>query len=551
MPRLVRPRRIGDLLLVVAVGSCAAEPHRDEIVGTASEGIGSAADYRVPARLDDGWRVASPEDLGLERAPLAKLTALLRADEEYPNVHGLLLAKDGRLVYEEYFAGEDRRYGPDGERHDVELQFDLDTLHDLRSVTKSVTSALVGIAIAAGEYLTVDASLSDLFVEAPTELSSEKRSISIRHALTMTAGLEWNEADVPYSNPANDEMQVYYHVEDAVGYVLDKPVVSQPGAVWTYNSALTMLLGFGLTRTTEEPLRDYAQRVLFEPLGIERWEWRGPPMFKGAPTPAGNLWLRPRDLAKFGALYLERGRWGDEQIVPAEWVDESTRFHIEKTGSSPVEYGDIAEAEHGYGYLWHVDRYRFADGFEIEFAEASGNGGQRVFVVPDLDLLVVHLTGRYNQPGAQWQADRLFLEHLVPWARGVEALPPLPDPRHFLDVDVEAWPQVDLSAAERGRYIGVYDHEGKRTEVWEEDGLLRTTDLAEREGLAMHLVPLGDHVFAFGRYVEGRLLRIYFPQYRIEFEIDEGRASGYREWREGGEVTARAERIEESSQLVR
>ena len=172
------------------------------------------------------------------------------------------------------------------------------------------------------------------------------------------------------------------------------------------------MLGTIVQRTTGEPLRDYARRVLFEPLGITDVEWMGD--LAGMPSAASGLRLRPRDLAKFGSLYLHGGRWDGRQILPAEWVRESTQRHV------PLPTPVSAYGTHGYGYQWFHNCYRTPAG-TLETPTAVGNGQQRIFVLRELRLVVTILAGRYNDPTARSLPERLLLEQIVPAVRGTRS----------------------------------------------------------------------------------------------------------------------------------
>lgn len=382
----------------------------------------SRAPSLAPLQLDDGWKVAAAPEAGLDPCLLDSMTSAIRRRDEFVNVHAVLIVKNDRLVYEQYFEGEDRRWRGT-ELETVSLSFGPDTLHDIRSAGKSVTSALVGIAVGSGAIPSLEIPLAEYFPEHAALISPDKRSITLLHALMMSAGLDWNEGQVPYTDPTNDAERMDASTEP-VRFLLDRPVASEPGTTWSYNSGLPVLLGLAVSRATGRPFGAYAREVLFEPLGITEVEWSGPRAWSDIPElewdggepwarvaqPAGNLWLRPRDLAKFGSLYVNAGRWNGRQVLPAGWVEESTRRHIAVT-DAVSEYG-----EHGYGYLWWHDRFHTPGG-ELEVHSAMGNGQQRLFVVPSLDLVVVHVAGRYNDPEAGWMSERLLLNHIVPAAR--------------------------------------------------------------------------------------------------------------------------------------
>jgi CubicO group peptidase (beta-lactamase class C family) len=353
---------------------------------------------RAPAQLDDGWATASLKTAGMDPAPLEAMANTIR---RYPawNVHAVLIERDGRLVFEEYFAGSDEVWGRDVPR----VVFDRTTKHDLRSVSKSVISALVGAAIASGKIRSVDKPIADFFPERTDLATAERRGIKLRHLLTMSAGLEWNE-DIPYTDPKNDEI-VMTRSADPIGYVLTRPMVGEPGAKWQYNGGTTQVLAVIVERATEQRLADYARAALFEPLGITDFEWLGD--LAGTPAAASGLRLRPRDLAKFASLYLHEGRWNGRQVLTPEWVRESTRPHL------PLPQPVSAYGRHSYGYQWWHNCYQTAWG-DLEAFVAVGNGQQRIFVFPQLRLGVTMLAGRYNDPTASGLPQRLLLEFILP-----------------------------------------------------------------------------------------------------------------------------------------
>jgi CubicO group peptidase (beta-lactamase class C family) len=387
-------------------------------IGTGPQQTGSAASTAdasgVPMQLGDGWAVASPKDAGLDACLLDSMSRAIRRAEDYSNIHALLIVRDSHLVYEEYFPGENVRWRG-ASRQRVHVDFHRDTLHSVRSVGKTITSALVGIALHSGAIPSLDVPLVNYFPEHTSLLTPEKRRITLRHALTMSAGFEWNEMD------DRDRMR---DSRDPAAFVLVREVAAEPGSTWYYNTGLPLLLGLVVSRATGRPFGAYAREALFQPLGITEVEWDGPEAWRDIPElawdgkepwsrvahPGGSVWLRPRDLAKFGSLYLNGGRWNGRQVLPAECVEESTRWHI-ATRDSTSEYG-----EHGYGYFnWHNDRFCTAEG-ELEVYSATGNGEQRIFVIPALRLVVVHLAGRYNED-ANWMSERLLLNFIVAAAR--------------------------------------------------------------------------------------------------------------------------------------
>lgn len=361
-------------------------------------GQGAEASEASSPSVSAPWAHKTPADVGLDPAPLAALGEQLRAKPEL-NVHSVLIVKDGALVYEQYLEGRDENWG----NALGVVRFDRETLHDMRSTTKSVVSALVGIAMGDAWIRGVDTPIVDLLPEQTIVDREAKRSILLRHVLTMTAGLEWDES-MPYTDPRNSEIQMT-RSGDPIGYVLTRKLISEPGRQFNYNGGLTELLAAVVRHATGKGLEEFAKERLFAPLGIERFEWRR--HANGLPSAASGLRLRPVDLAKFGYLYLNRGTWNGRQILPAAWVEQSLREHW--------------TAPHfGYGYQWWIPRFT-ANGKPIEAFNTRGNGGQCAFVFPKLGLVVVTTAGNYNQFRGDRQIipHRLIAEYVLPSA-GVE-----------------------------------------------------------------------------------------------------------------------------------
>jgi len=298
----------------------------------------------------------------------------------YPNTHAVLVERENQLIYEHYFTGPDERWGQSlGTR-----VFDANSLHDLRSCSKSVTAALLGIALASDFDKAVERPIGSFFPKR--KLRPELDAVTLHHVLTMTAGIEWNEMTVPYTDPKNDERQMG-SVKDPVGLVLARPLRNQPGSVWYYNGGLTQVLAGAVMELTNKPLDAYAREVLFSPLGIAGYEWLGVPTWDPPmPAAASGLRMRARDLARFGSLFLNQGKWQDRQIVPYAWVNLCTRRYVQSLGDWHGRAG------WGYGYQWWIGT---PAGFEV--AAAVGNGNQRVFVVPKERTVVTIFAGEYNK----------------------------------------------------------------------------------------------------------------------------------------------------------
>ena len=424
LPAIARRRNVPVASLTIAAVTllgCGSPDPNDAHLHTSAEPWLSA-----PTAHDDGWEVEAPHEAGLDTAILHAMAADLSRGTRYRNVHAVLIAKHERLVYEQYLSGEDRRWR-NGRIETVSIAFQPDTLHDSRSVGKSITSTLVGLALGSGAIPSLDTPVVDFFPEHASLVTPTKRRITVRDALTMSAGLDWNEADLPYTDPLNDETRMNQQ-PDPIGFILARDVVSEPGSTWYYNGGLPVLLGVAVSRAVGMPLGEYARESLFRPLGITDVEWGWPSSWTGVPElswnsprgwaevvhPAGNVWLRPRDLAKFGYLFLSDGRWRGDQVLPPGWAGEATRRRL------PAGLRVDDRGEFGYGYFWWHDVYR-TDAGDLEVHTAAGNGGQRVYAIPSLDLLVVVLAGAYNDPEAFWMPERLLLDYIVPAARASDA----------------------------------------------------------------------------------------------------------------------------------
>ncbi|MGO4724710.1 MULTISPECIES: serine hydrolase domain-containing protein [unclassified Inquilinus] len=349
---------------------------------------GAPPDCRAPAVLDDGWAVAAPADEGFDPATLCAVGPAL----EESNAHAVLVVRHGKLVYERYFAGEDQRWGQPLGR----IPHDAATRHDLRSITKSVTSLLVGIAVDYGWIKDIDAPVLSLLPQYADLGSPEKDRITLRHLLTMSSGLAWSE-DLPYSDPRNSE-RLMSDAPDPYRYVLEQPFATMPGERWVYSGGSTALLSAVLKQVSGRSLEVMAREMLFAPLGIDDVEWVRYP--NGDPVAASGLRLLPRDIAKIGRLVLDHGAWQGKQIVPAGWIEQSTTKQI------------AAEDEIDYGFQWWLGHSQ-VDGQDLRWSAGVGWGGQRLFLVPDRDLLVVVTAGLYDQPDQQDALGRTVLERYV------------------------------------------------------------------------------------------------------------------------------------------
>jgi CubicO group peptidase (beta-lactamase class C family) len=325
-------------------------------------------DCGIPVARDDGWPIASVNDDKLvDRDALCRMADRLVASSA--NVHSVLVARGGKLVFERYFKGSDEING----RRVESVAFD----------TKSVASLALGIAIDRGLIRSVNEPIFSFFPELSDLRSPEKDRIQLVHALTMTMGLKWVEA-IPSNEDDNDEVRMHM-ASDPCRYVLGLPSTAPAGQEYFYNTGALTLVSAIVRKATGRPLDEFARETLFQPLGITSVEWV---RVKGDSDAGGGLRLRPRDMAKIGQLVLASGRWNDNQIVSKAWIETSTAPKIEATGGQ------------FYGYLWFLGR-SLPNGHEVHWVGALGRGGQSIRIVPELDLVVVVTAGYYQDYSPQ------------------------------------------------------------------------------------------------------------------------------------------------------
>ncbi|MCM2473642.1 serine hydrolase [Rhizobium sp. CG5] len=331
----------------------------------------------TPAPAADNLAIGAPSALGMDAKALQAMLAGVQRSTT--NIHSVLVLRHGQLAAELYRSGVDRSiYSPWASRR----QFAPADLHDLRSVSKGIVGLLYGILLDSGEVPGIETSVSALYPECGTLQDSARRAIRVRHLLTMTAGLEWTEPSPVHRASSTDEIGLALS-PCAFNYVFQRDVFASPGTLFTYSGGLTAVLAEIMERSTRRSLRQIAEERLFVPLGITDWQWIGD--IYGKPLAPIGLRLRPRDLMKLGATMLAGGRWQGRRVVPADWIARSTKPSIQ---TAPVG---------GYGFQWWSMTTRWKD-LDLPVTAAIGNGGQRLFLVPDLDLAVVATAGDYGDP---------------------------------------------------------------------------------------------------------------------------------------------------------
>jgi CubicO group peptidase (beta-lactamase class C family) len=362
---------------------------------------GGRASSGAPASIDDGWAVAAPAEVGLDRGVLARIDSL-EARGELGILHSVVIVKDGKLVFERYYPGY--RTGPppiapelDGMKPNRPFppeptgRIGPDNVppHTIQSASKGITALVVGAAVDRG-LLQLDRRVAELLPQYTSLLESDPRKsrMTLRHVLTMTTGLDWKEAAIPYQDPRNLARRLNTS-DDWARFTLSQPMADEPGTRFEYCSGCTLLLSAIVQRATGRHVDEFAEEALFRPLQIEKAVWirhaRSPDSLSHT---GGGLWLRPRDFAKLGWLVVDGGRWNGRQIVSEEWIHD--------VGSRHVERG-IA----GYGYQWLVRSVpALPSSGPEDLVYAWGAAGQFVFAVKPLRMVVV--VNGYN-----WEGDAI------------------------------------------------------------------------------------------------------------------------------------------------
>lgn len=355
--------------------------------------------YQVPIDAGDGLL---PGDVNASLPNPRSLLDLMDslAAKRYKEVHSLLVLRGGKLVMEEYYRGNadtiDFENGikriPGGSVH-----WTRTGKHYLASVTKSLTSLAVGLALSKSGR-GPSTTLASLLPEYQARFTGGKEAITVEHVLTMSLGLQWDEWSAK-------DLADMWATQDIGAYALAKPMAVAPGTQWIYNSAGPNLLMAGLRTAVGMDMDRFTRENLYGPLGIEDFRWARQP--NGQPEGSARIFMRPRDMAKIGQMVLGGGKWNGVQVVPADWITVSTRFHRTAKPKNPYDYG----------YLWWMRKAVTPKGATVDYFQADGDGGQYIVVFPAQDMVVVSTGGNY----ADWatydgQMGRILARHVLPAA---------------------------------------------------------------------------------------------------------------------------------------
>jgi len=352
---------------------------------------------QAPEDIDDGLDVGTLDEVDMDSALLSEAVDRIQAGK-YGEVHSLLIYKDGKLVFEEYFPGHTYKWDGPGFHGDW-VEWDENQVHNIHSVGKSMTTACIGIAIDQGFIESVDQSIFEYLPDYQHLSSDGKKAITIEHLLTMTSGLDWDEWGTSYSDSENDVIRLWFDCDDQVACILEEPLVGEPGTHFTYSGGNTILLGEIIKNATQMDIEEFSGRYLFEPLAIDPPEWVR--FDSGMIYAGGDQNLTPRDMVKFGVTYLDQGVWNGQQIITEGWVEKSATPYPGPENSwlnhslRSIPPGDNTWGQRGYSYSWWTHEYSHS-GKQISAFFALGFGGQKIIVFPDQNAVVVFTAGNYT-----------------------------------------------------------------------------------------------------------------------------------------------------------
>ena len=334
--------------------------------------------YSIPADIGDGWQVADIASEGFDTSEIFDMMDRV-VNENYEGIDSVAIVRNNKLLlywfanreldeFDEWIGNTDR------ERH------------ILHSTSKSFTSALVGIAIDQGFIASTQVKFYDLFSYGSyANWDARKAEMTLEDALTMRLGLQWDEWSLPYTDPDNDLVALNTKRLDWAKALLDLPMIYDPGTEFTYNTAATNAIGQAVQNATGMPLDEFANVNLFYPMQITDAEWSRTPT--NLPVGGSGLFLRTRDLVKFGNLYLNNGSWQGQQLISVDWIAD--------TVVRRVDISSWATYSEAYGFQWWLDDLNYK-GQPLETWVTSGYGGQYLFVVPSLDLVVAFTGHNYG-----------------------------------------------------------------------------------------------------------------------------------------------------------
>ncbi len=332
----------------------------------------SSYTYQQPI-ADDDWPTDEPNNVGLDNTAFESM--INRQDLAALNIHSILVVKDGVLVFEHYFPGR--------ASNGNSVNFNQNTPHEMFSVTKSIASLLIGIAIDNQNI----SSVNDLIVDYLPAYSDhfdeeEKTTISVHHSLTMQTGIQWGELN---STNTTNSFRNFIQAEDPLDYLFSQPSTSTPGSEFEYNTGIASSMSEIIQTASSQRVDVFAQDYLFIPLNITDISWQQ--HSNGLIYSGTGLNMRPRDMAKIGSLILNQGNWKNVQVVPTNWINASTQTQVILPETFTAD---------SYGYYWWIRDFQVNETKTTQAIYAAGYGGQMIFVLPEYDTVIVFTAGNFN-----------------------------------------------------------------------------------------------------------------------------------------------------------
>lgn len=307
----------------------------------------------------EAWRMGAPEAHNLNPDQLVRVTETIQQD--LPYLDGLIIVRDGYILYERYFNG-----------------YDADALHQIASVTKCWTSAAIGVARSQGHLTELDAPLSALLTDYfQNDQHADKREITLEDLLMMRSGIDYQEEILNAGGYGGEELLA----QDLTEFALSFPMAYEPGEAWNYSTLDAQLTGAVIEYAVQHSLASFTSAHLFAPMGITEYQWLADAT--GSSVGGQNLEMRPRDMTKLGLLFLHAGRWEDRQLIPEDWVRRSISPQDTQAYYPPTETDEIIDWYGYYWWTWGPEWYLGQRAFQ-----ARGYAGQQVLVFPELDMII-------------------------------------------------------------------------------------------------------------------------------------------------------------------
>ena len=357
-----------------------------------------------PQNLEDGLKVGTLDNAGVDPAPVLEAARRI-ASGKYGEVHSMLIYKENMLVFEAYFQGHDYQWEAPG-HYGEWVDWDSHMLHYAHSVSKSITSLCVGIAIDKGFIKDIHQSIFEYLPDYQYLKTNENQNITIENLLTGTSGLLWAEWNAPLSSMENDQIAIWFHEKGPVDFVLGRPMIAEPGTHFIYSGGNIELLGVIVENASGMSFEEFSEKYLFEPMGMDQAEWNiiYP---TGEVHAAAGLRMTPREMVKIGALMLNDGAWNGKQIIPVSWI-EKCKFPFPACREINIPGEDLVQM--GYSYTWWTKEIDY-EGKVIHWFSANGWGGQKIVVLPELNTVLVFTGGSYTKKVKEY---KIFERYILP-----------------------------------------------------------------------------------------------------------------------------------------